>query len=277
MLQKKHDDLLQSLSEDDKTIFIDNVMITRALGAIPRGRKNLLLNNQVAANLNILLLKKKHSGDLCICGLPNSTNHYELCPRCHNVSSNSHYRHNAIRDTIVNAINQAKESIASKEPDVFEGHTLHDTNSSRADILIKPKDISTNHQFHGMYDLMIKAANSAHTSRRRSAARAKAIIAGIKDVTTIKHKEIKAALDVGVQFKKESYQLAANHGIKVTPLLISTGGTFHKTTYQFLKKHFPDADQRNWLLTDIAIILARVCAQIYTCNIELMDMDNTQF
>ena len=83
-------------------------------------------------------------------------------------------------------------------------------------------------------------------------------------------------LEVGVRSKKQTYAYAATQGKKVTPLLLSTGGTLHKTTYHFLEKIIPDSSQRRWLQTDIAIILARARAQIYACNIEYPDLALTQ-
>ena len=127
-----------------------------------------------------------------------------------------------------------------------------------------------------MHDFMVKAANSAHTLQERLKARAKATAQNLSDPIKIKHRELQAALEIGVRSKKLIYQHAANEGITVTPLLISTGGTLHKTTYKFFKKLIPDSDQRRWLLTDIAIILARARAQIYACNIENLDMATTQ-
>ena len=122
-------------------------------------------------------------------------------------------------------------------------------------------------------------SNSIHTLHQvqeRLKARAKATAQNLSDPIKIKQRELQAALEIGVRSKKLIYQHAANEGITVTPLLISTGGTLHKTTYQFLKKLIPDSDQRRWLLTDIAIILARARAQIYACNIENLDMATTQ-
>jgi len=198
MLNTKLSKFLQSISEEDRTSFIDNTSITRALGAIPRGRKNLLLNNQVAANLNILLLKKKHDGDVCRCGCPNSTNHFETCQLCPNVSHNTHYRHNAIRDATSKAINQTTECNASIEPRVFATHPLNAENATRADILItRPRDINTpNHEFYGMHDFMVKAANSAHTLQERLKARAKATAQNLSDPIKIKHRELQAALEI---------------------------------------------------------------------------------
>jgi len=277
-LEDKLSKLLSSLPEDDKTSFTDNVSITRALGAIPHGRKNLLFNNQIAANLNILMLKKKHPGDLCICGCSNTTNHFEVCSRCPNVSHNTHYRHNAIRDAIAHAINQSNECNATIEPKVFQGDPMNANNATRADILTtRPRDINApNHQYYGMFDIMVKAINSPHTRNERLAARLKAAIENVSNPTSIKHREIHAALEVGVRQKKQTYAYAATQGKKVTPLLLSTGGTLHKTTYHFLKKIIPDSSQRRWLQTDIAIILARARAQIYACNIEYPDLALTQ-
>ncbi len=53
--------------------------------------------------------------------------------------------------------------------------------------------------------------------------------------------------------------------IRVMPLIISAGGVVHSKFYKFLKKVFPDGDQRRWLLLDMAVVLARGRGQIYSC------------
>ena len=76
-------------------------------------------------------------------------------------------------------------------------------------------------------------------------------------------KTFQAALQIGVDSKRTKYAEAARNGIKVTPLLISSGGTMHKIMYKALKTIFPDGNQRRWLLLDIAISLVRGRAQVY--------------
>ena len=43
------------------------------------------------------------------------------------------------------------------------------------------------------------------------------------------------------------------------------GGVLHSKFYKFLKKVFPDGDQRRWLQLDMAVVLARGRGQIYSC------------
>ncbi len=50
----------------------------------------------------------------------------------------------------------------------------------------------------------------------------------------------------------------------VMPLIISAGGVVDQTFYKFLKKVFPDGDQRRRLLLDMDVVLARGRGQIYS-------------
>ena len=88
---------------------------------------------------------------------------------------------------------------------------MNANNATRADILTtQPRDINAhNHQFFGMFDIMIKAVNSPHTRNERIAARTKAINENINNPTKIKHREIQAALEVGVRTKIQTYAYAA--------------------------------------------------------------------
>ena len=76
-------------------------------------------------------------------------------------------------------------------------------------------------------------------------------------------KEIQASLQLGVAFKDRKYAAAKAAGIRLTPLLISTGGSLHTTTYKFFKKTFPDIALREKVLTDIPVALARGRANLY--------------
>ena len=88
-------------------------------------------------------------------------------------------------------------------------------------------------------------------------------MARVADPITICRKEIQAALQIGVAYKTRKYATANAAGRTVTALLISTGGTLHKTTYKFLKKTFPERNLRDKLLTDISVALARGQANLY--------------
>ena len=114
-----------------------------------------------------------------------------------------------------------------------------------------------------MFDVMTKVVFSVHASNARDKARIEAELAGVTDPTTICRKEIQAALQIGVAYKTRKYATANAAGRPVTALLISTGGTLHSTTYKFMKKTFPDINQRNKILTDISVALARGRANLY--------------
>ena len=110
---------------------------------------------------------------------------------------------------------------------------------------------------------MTKVAFSVQASNARDKARIEAQLAGVTDPITICRKEIQAALQIGVAYKNRKYATANAAGRTVTALLISTGGTLHKTTYKFLKKTFPERNLRDKLLTDISVALARGRANLY--------------
>ena len=111
---------------------------------------------------------------------------------------------------------------------------------------------------------MTKVVNSAHTQQERTRAINKAITEDKEtNITKIKRKELQAALKVGYDYKENKYKAATEAGIKVTPLIISTGGTMHTKMYKCIKKLIPDSNQRRWFLADIAIILARGRGQLY--------------
>jgi hypothetical protein len=77
---------------------------------------------------------------------------------------------------------------------------------------------------------------------------------------------------IGVDFKVNKYAAATAAGIKMTPLLITTAGTMHKTMYKAMKKFFPDGNQRRWVLMDIAIFLARGRGQVYARDLGILEM-----
>ena len=87
------------------------------------------------------------------------------------------------------------------------------------------------------------------------------------DSVKIANLEIQAALQVGVDGKLYKYRHAIALGIKIVPLLVSTGGTLHSTYKKFLKDALPNADLRNGLMMDMSIYLARRRAQLYNANV----------
>ena len=78
---------------------------------------------------------------------------------------------------------------------------------------------------------------------------------------------IQAALQVVYDGKMCSYHEAITAGVKVTPLIISTGCTLHS---EFRKAIIPDGLLRSGVLTDISIYMARGRAQLYCSVLEGM-------
>jgi len=144
------------------------------------------------------------------------------------------------------------------------GNHPNPPNMQRADFSILPKTGQPqHHHYYGMFDIMTKVVFSVHASNAREASRIQAQLEGIVDPIKICRKEIQASLHLGVAFKERKYAAAKAAGIKLTPLLISTGGSLHTTTYKFIKKTFPDETLRAKVLTDISVALARGRANLY--------------
>ena len=114
---------------------------------------------------------------------------------------------------------------------------------------------------------MTKVAAAPHTGQARQAARTKAARDGVVDPAKIANLEIQAALQVGFDGKLYKYRHAIALGIKLVPLLVSTGGTLHATYKKFLKEALPNNDLRNGLMMDMSIYLARRRAQLYNANV----------
>jgi hypothetical protein len=129
-----------------------------------------------------------------------------------------------------------------------------------------------NHEYHGLFDLMTKVASSKRTQAKRDKAMTDAVEGGERDQQKIQRKELQAALQIGVDFKVNKYTVATAAEIKMTPLLITTAGTMHKTMYKAMKKFFPDGNQRRWVLMDIAIFLARGRGQVYARDLGILEM-----
>ena len=74
--------------------------------------------------------------------------------------------------------------------------------------------------------------------------------------------EIEAALQIGVDNKIRTYREAISQGVRLQPLVISSGGTMHKNFYHYLKAMIPDQQARRSLCTDVSIALVRARAEL---------------
>ena len=202
IMVKKQQNLVQSLSVSQLQTFTDNMASTKWLSAIPHGAYNRLSDKQIAANLNILQLRPKHTGQNCLlCGDLNGLNEYETCRGCKLFSQQTHARHNYIRDKIVAEAQKSTNKNVQKEPLIYS-NLPNPPNQQRADFSITTKPGQpAHHQYFGMFDIMTKVVFSVHASTARDQTRITAELAGVTDPITICRHEIQAALQVGVAYK----------------------------------------------------------------------------
>jgi len=277
-MEGKFKKLMESLNQEQQLAFIDQMPSIKAINVLP-GKHRSFTNQQVAAILNMLCLRRKHEGEVCQCGQGNSLNHFEVCPACDVIEKNNCYKHNAARDLYVASINNknnetSKRLKASKEPRVYEEEDgANNNNNSRADVEVieQAGQPQQNESTGGKLDFQGKAALSNHTAQARQKAETKAREEGITDTVKIRQKQLQAALQVGYDQKMRKYAQAKKDGIVVTPLVFSSGGTMHKIMYKIVKKTFPDSNQRSWLLLDIAVCLLRARAQIYARELHILE------
>ena len=91
----------------------------------------------------------------------------------------------------------------------------------------------------GLLDLMSKAIASRHTETARLQALNRATVAGILDPQKRARMAIQAALQVGYDGKIRTYRDAIAAGVKIIPLIISTGCTLHNEFRKALKSIIP--------------------------------------
>lgn len=256
--------LLETMTPEQQEIFVDNMASIGWMRALPQGQFRRLSDKQMTALICIHLMKPTSTGPLCPhCSRHNQVNEYELCTACPQIARQTCYRHNYIRDKLVSVANHDGNFTASSEPKVFAEQPTNN-NNQRADILIRARaDQQEQQALNGMYDVMTKVVNSQHTVTARNSAEVKARQGSITDIIRICRLRIQAALEVGLKQKKANYVEATAAGIKVTPLLVSTGGTMHKDMHKFIKRLLPDSIVRRKVLTDIAVALARGRANLY--------------
>ena len=100
-----------------------------------------------------------------------------------------------------------------------------------------------------------------YTANGRANARAAAELLGQGKLQSTRA-EIEAALQIGVDDKIRTYGDAIGQGVRLLPLVISSGGTLHKKFYQYLKAMIPDQQARRGLCTDVSIALVRARAEL---------------
>ena len=181
----------------------------------------------------------------------------------------THMSHNCIVSKTSEYLNKEKDKKATTETFIYENQP-NNNNQQRADIKIEAQ-AGKFIKHTGLFDVMTKVVAAPHTDQARHAARTKAARDGIVDPVKIANLEIQAALKVGYDGKLYKYRHAIQIGIKLVPLIVSTGCTLHATYKKFLKEALPNDDLRNGLMMDMSIYLARRRAQLYNANV--LDVD----
>ena len=291
-----------NLTTEQQLQFTDNSDSLKWVTALPNGKWRSLTDKQIEACLNILMLRPKDEGPICPhCAQPNSIAHYELCGLNNKVSAMTHYRHNCIRNCLATAGNKVEGQVVTIEPLVRDElppvlhnaahappqppeapapqhpvnnaaqaqpqHNPHlQNNAQRADVKVRMQGGVMEHAYCGLLDLASKVIASRHTEPARLQALNRATIAGNLDPQKRARLAIQAALQVGYDGKVRTYRNAIAAGIKVVPLIISTGCTLHNEFRKALKSIIPDGLLRSGVLTDISVYMARGRAQLY-CNV----------
>ena len=101
----------------------------------------------------------------------------------------------------------------------------------------------------------------AHTANGRVNARAAAELLGQGKLGSTRA-EIEAALQIGVDDKIRTYGDAIGQGVRLLPLVTSSGGTLPKKFYQYLKAMIPDQQARRGLGTGVSIALVRARVEL---------------
>ena len=244
-------DFVHALSPDQRITFYDNGSKcgTAWMHAVPEGKFRALTNDQVAAAMNIRVLRADlHNRPVCtLCSHHQPTFHSESCPsRRINVQA----RHNHVRDCLATFI-KANHLQVILEPPVNSNR-----NPIRADLLVYRLDEPASTGKH--YDLTIKQVQGTDTSHRMPDEDEAPGEAQRKACYTF----IENALSKGVHDKNHHYT-RVNATFPITPLVMSSGGTLHKDFYLFLKETQHLGIMRRSILIDMSLALVRARASTY--------------
>ena len=265
---------LSTLSMDERVVFLDQA--TRCgsawIHAQPRfgSTHRALSDRQMAAALNLRVLVPPGSSPACaLCGGPNTIGHIESCPRR---GTQVVWRHDQVRDLVISGL-RASGRMATAEP------SISSTTARRADIRVGAATGGTavDAEF-GYLDLKIKSLMAADTrALRDEASSATGQAPPDPDATdaapspTIARQTwtvINDALQRTTNEAARSYGPGAAR-VSVTPLVISSGGTLHRTFFQLLKTRI-SGSVRPRVLTDISITLlqARIAGYLAALPLE---------
>ena len=267
--KEEHHKLCNLLDQEQLVAFVDNKGGIKCLNCLPNGKYRSLTNQQTAAMINIYALRPKHPGPICPCGEFNHLGHSDACNGVAGTAQMTQTSHTCIVCKTSEILNKEEGTKSTTEPYVYENQP-NNLNQQRADIKIEAQAGKFIKQT-GLFDVMTKVVAAPHTDQARHLARTKAARDGVVDSVKIANLEIQAALQVGFDGKLYKYRHAITLGIKLVPLIVSTGCTLHSAYKKFLKEALPNADLRNRLMMDMSIYLARRRAQLYNANV--MDVE----
>ena len=251
--------LNERLTYDECMTFVDNsskIGMGWLYAISTNGKYRHLQDHQIAAALSIHILKSQVSGGTCTkCGEMDSLTHFEACP---NSAKQIIWqrRHNYIRDSMCTVIKKDERKVVSKEP------RINNNNHQRGDIQVEvAAGGQEDNVYFGVGDITVKSVLGVHTANSRANARAAAELLGQEKLHSTRA-EIEAALQIGVDNKLRTYRDAIIQGVRLQPLVISSGGTMHKNFYHYLKAMIPDQQARRSLCTDMSIALVRARAEL---------------
>ena len=244
--------LMEQLNTHDRLIFTDNMskIGTAWLHAIPTRPDHIMSSSEIAAAINIRLLAKgTRLATHCRCTAPMDLIHPELCREQPLPAVN---RHNSVVLSIANALRPSYW--VQTEPTL-----LNQPNARRADIRIGNAAVGAAlHPTYGHIDIKIKCIQANNTNIVRD----NLVRAEDESITTYTYRQLQAVLDATHQQTINEYANLQLHP-PVVPIVISSGGTLHPTSVQFLKSMFGDPDQRKQLRTRISIVLLRSRAMVF--------------
>lgn len=267
--QETQENMLRMMNDEQKLCYVDqtskvgNLWLT----AVPYGQFRVISDQQFAGALQIKLLHSPlPANETCtFCGQgPEQVNrtHFERCSRCaHHIYT---WRHNGIRDTVKDAVQRAGY------PTELEPHVGEQPRRKRADLRID-KRAEDGLGVLSVVDFKVKSLLTTDPETKRAMERASN--AAPRDLgsqgnpiqTPISrcHAMIAASLDVKYNLTRVDYRHVRPH-VEVEPMVISTGGTYHKSFYNFIKTVINDPEDRHNYYLNTSVILARVRGTAYS-------------
>ena len=246
---------VDALPMEKRLVFYDNSSKCGSawMHAIAVGKHRLLSDKQVAAALNIRVLRTDlHDRNFCTrCTQAQGILHSEHCA---NARMDTSARHNHIRNLLADFVKSSGRMVTLEPP------LINNNNPARADLLVS--DAEGMLQFGRHVDLSIKLVLAHDTLVARNAVTGNEVAEPGESQRRQCYSQLNAALTKAVEDKNLHYAQLPQHA-NVIPLVMSSGGTLHKTFHLFLKELQPDALLRRQFLIDASLALVRARASTY--------------